>query len=82
LRRQRATCALLDTMGWEDVQQPKPVMIYLDVHRQALLDATRSELANQTARTQNPSTPNQEREEAQTSRALLEQLIATIESKP
>ena len=39
LKRQDAVRALLNAMGWENVEEPRPVMVYLDVHRDALVRA-------------------------------------------
>lgn len=33
LKRQDAVRALLNAIGWENVEEPRPVRVYLDVHR-------------------------------------------------
>ncbi len=79
LGRQDATRALLDAIGWDDVEkQQQPVRVYLDIHRDAVLRAVRRELDSQTGRVEDPDTPDDARGRAEASRALLETLLAAI----
>jgi hypothetical protein len=78
LKRQGATCALLDVVGWEKVETQRVVTVYLDVHREALLRAARNELDGQIGRAEDPDIPDEERATAGANRTLLEKLIAAI----
>jgi hypothetical protein len=80
LKRQDATRALLDCVGWENVETPRLVTIYLDVreHREALVRALRSERDSQIGRAEDPDIPDGLRARAAGDRALLEKLLAAI----
>ncbi len=78
LRRMDAARALLDVMGWENVETPRVMTVYLDVHREALLRAARNELDHQVCRAEGRDTPDEARATAEVNRALLEKLIAAI----
>jgi hypothetical protein len=78
LKRQDATRALLDAMGWENVENPRPVTVYLDVHRDALLHAIRNNLDQQITVAGHPDMSDEKRAAAEASRALLEKLLAAI----
>ena len=78
LKRQDAVRALLDAMGWENVEEQRPVTVYLDVHRDALVRAMRNSLDDQRTRAMHPDTPEEERATAEASCALLEKLLAAI----
>jgi hypothetical protein len=78
LGRQDAVRALLDAIGWENVEEPRPVTVYLDVHRDALVRAMRNGLDDQRTRATHPDTPEEERATAEANCALLEKLLAAI----
>ncbi len=80
LKRQDATRVLLDRVGWENVERPRLVTIYLDVreHREALVRALRNERDSQIGRAEDPDIPDGIRATAEGSRALLEKLLAAI----
>ncbi len=78
LKRQDAARALLNAMGWENVEEPRPVMVYLDVHRDALVRAMRNSHDDQRTRAMHPDTQEEERAAAEASCALLEKLLAAI----
>ncbi len=83
LARQDAARALLEVVGWENVRRPPPTMIvYLDVHRDALLRAMRNSLDHEKTRAGKPDTPEGERATAETSWVLLEKLLAAIDGQP
>ncbi len=76
LKRQDAVRALLDAMGWENVEEQRPVTVYLDVHRDALVRAMRNSLDHERTRAMHPDTPEEERAMAEANCALLEKLLA------
>ena len=78
LKRQDAARALLNAMGWENVEELRPVMVYLDVHRDALVRAMRNSHDDQTTRAMHPDTPEEEHTTAEANCALLEKLLAAI----
>ncbi len=78
LKRQDAVRALLDAIGWENVEEQRPVTVYLDVHRDALLRALRISLDQQLMCAGDSDAPVEQRAMAEASRALLEKLIAAI----
>jgi hypothetical protein len=78
LGRQDATRVLLDELGWDDLEKQRPVRVYLDIHRDAVLRAVRRELDSQTRRAEDPDTPDEARASAEASRALLETLLAAM----
>ena len=78
LKRQDAVRALLNAIGWENVEEPRPVTVYLDVHRDALARAMHNGLDDQRTRAMHPDTPEEERATAEANCALLEKLLAAI----
>ncbi len=68
LGRVDATRALLDEIGWDDVEKQQPVRVYLDIHRDAVLCAVRRECDSQTGRAEDPDTPAEARARAEASR--------------
>jgi hypothetical protein len=78
LKRQDAVRALLNAIGWENVEEPRPVTVYLDVHRDALARAMHNGLDDQRTRAMHPDTPEEERTTAEANCALLEKLLAAI----
>lgn len=78
LGRQDAARALLEVVGWENVERSRPVTVYLDVHRDALVHAMRNSLDHERTRAINPDTPEEERVAAEVSWTLLEKLLAAI----
>jgi transcriptional regulator with XRE-family HTH domain len=79
-KRHKAACALLDVLGWENVENPVPVVVYLDAHRGALLRAASHDLDYYARRADHPDTPDEERARAEADGALLEKLIAAIKA--
>jgi hypothetical protein len=65
-------------MGWENVENPRPVTVYLDIHRDALLRAIRNNLDQQIMVAEHPDMPDEKCATDEASRALLEKLIAAI----
>ena len=68
-------------MGWENVETPRVVMVYLDVHREALLRAMHNELDGQIGRAEDPDISDEVRATAEADTALLEKLIAALEGE-
>jgi hypothetical protein len=78
LAHQDAARALLEVVGWENIENAQPVRVYLDIHREALVRAVRNSLDHEETRAMNPDTPEEERAMAEASWALLEELLAAI----
>jgi transcriptional regulator with XRE-family HTH domain len=78
LGRQDAARALLEVVGWENVERSRPVTVYLDVHRNTLVRAMRNSLNHEKTRAMNPDTSKEERVAAEASWTLLEKLLAAI----
>jgi hypothetical protein len=78
LGRVDATRALLYEIGWDDIEQQRPVRVFLDIHRDAVQRAVRRELDSQTGRAEDPDTPDEALVSVEASRALLETLLAAI----
>jgi hypothetical protein len=78
LERQDAARALLDVVGWEKVENQRPVTVYLDVHRETLLRAAHHDLAHHAWRAEDSGAPDETRVRAEADTALLEKLIAAI----
>lgn len=78
LRRQDSARALLDVVGWEKVEKPRPVAVYLDIHREALLRAARRDLDHYSGRAEDPDVSDETRARAEADGALLEKLIAAV----
>jgi hypothetical protein len=70
--------ALLNAIGWENVEEQRPVTVYLDVHRDALLRALRISLDQQLMCAGDADAPGEQRAMAEVSRGLLEKLLAAI----
>jgi hypothetical protein len=78
LKRQDDARALLDVVGWEKVENPRPAAVYLDIHRETLLRAARRDLDHYAGRAADPDASDETRARAEADGALLEKLIAAI----